>query len=466
MSEETVPIEQLIERARRAQTAFAANPSQERFDQAALAVGWALMEPARNRELSELAVATTGLGKVEDKVRKNHRKTLGLLRDIRNVTTCGMMSDDPDTGITTYARPVGVVGAVVPATNPVATPVNNVINALKGGNAIILSPSPAGALVCARLLEHIHAQLGRIQLAAELVQMIPPPVTKAKTRRLMELADLVVVTGSQDNVRRACASGRPAIGVGTGNVPVIVDETADLESAAEKITASKTFDHATSCSSENAIIVVDSIRTAFLEALEAREGILLGEPEAKKLRATLFQDGKLNRSVIARDMSILVAEASLDPRFKSARFLLIKGRGIGPEFPESGEKLALVSTLYTASDFANAARMAGDLLDHVGAGHSVGLHSTRDDRAHFLAQSLPTCRVIVNQAHCFATGGAFDNAVPFSLSMGCGSWGRNAIDENLHWRHFINRTQIVRPIPQLKPGLSEIFAPYWSVAGK
>jgi sulfoacetaldehyde dehydrogenase len=256
-SDEEAIIDELVARARKAQTAFERNGSQDLYDTAALAAAWALMEPARNEELATMAVEMTGLGNVADKITKNHRKTLGLLRDIRDAKTHGVIEDDTSTGITRIARPIGVIGAVVPSTNPVATPTNNVVNALKCGNAIILSPSPKGVGVCERLLEYIHAEFDKTGLDHDLVQMVPAPVSKVKAQRLMETADLLVVTGSQDNVRRAYSSGTPAIGVGAGNVTVIVDETADLAAAAGKITASKCFDNATSCSSENVLVVVD-----------------------------------------------------------------------------------------------------------------------------------------------------------------------------------------------------------------
>ena len=157
-------VDDIVARARIAQERFAEGATQERYDQAALAAAWALMEPQRNRELSQMAVATTGLGNVDDKMIKNHRKTLGLLRDIKNAVTTGVIKEDTEKGITEYARPIGVVGSVVPSTNPAATPTNNVINALKCGNAIVLSPSPKGNEVCARLLEAMHQEFDKIGL--------------------------------------------------------------------------------------------------------------------------------------------------------------------------------------------------------------------------------------------------------------------------------------------------------------
>ena len=467
ISDDAAIVETLMERARVAQAAYERNGSQEAYDRTALAAAWALMEPSRNAELAAMAVETTGLGNVADKITKNHRKTLGLLRDIEGAKTFGVTGDDPATGITEIARAKGVIGAVVPSTNPVATPVNNAVNALKGGNAIVLSPSPKGNVVCEKLIGYIHAEFAKIGADPALVQMVPAPSSKAKTQALMETCDLLVVTGSQDNVRRAYSSGTPALGVGAGNVTVIVDETADLADAARKITASKTFDNATSCSSENALVVVDAVREDFLRELYAAGGRFLEGRHAKTLTSALFGGGGLNRHMIARGLPEMLAAAGVVvPDAETARFVLVPGEGIGPDYPESGEKLSLVTTLYSARDFDHARQVASDILSHQGAGHSIGLHSTDDARARLLGQTIPTCRVIVNQAHCFATGGSFDNGMPFSLSMGCGSWGGNSIDDNLHWRHFINTTKIVRTIPVNEPSLDAIFGEYWQAAGR
>jgi len=293
------------------------------------------------------------------------RKTLGLMRDIKDAKTYGIISEDAATGITEIARPIGVVGAVVPSTNPAATPANNIINALKGGNAIVLSPSPKGVPACETLIRYIYDEFDKFGLDHDLVQMVPAPGSKAKTQRMLETTDLVVVTGSQDNVRRAYTCGTPAIGVGAGNVTVIVDETADLDAAAEKIAASKTFDNATSCSSENALVVVDAIA------------------------------------------DVMIRELDLDVPAKT-RFVAVETDGIGPKSPLSGEKLSRVVALYRAQDFDSAAATTARILGHQGAGHSIGLHSTNEERAIALGRAIPTCRVIVNQAHCFATGGAFE----------------------------------------------------------
>lgn len=456
-------LDAIIDRSRAAQQRFETEGSQHRYDRAAQAVAWAIMEPSRNRELAELAVETTGLGNVPDKITKNHRKTLGLMRDIKGVTTFGVISDDKATGITEIARPMGVVGAIVPSTNPAATPANNIINAIKCGNSIVVAPSPKGVASCERLLEFIYAEFEKIGEDPDLVQMVPAPGSKEKTQRLMEACDKIICTGSQNNVHRAQTAGTPAVAVGAGNVAVIVDETADLDAAAQKIKASKTFDNATSCSSENSAIIVDAIYDDFIAAMARAGGALVDDEEG--IIKKLWPDGHLNRSVIAQDADKMIEALELDVP-EGTDFIAVPTKGIGPEHPLSGEKLSRVLALYRASDFEDAVNVAQTIQLYMGAGHSVGIHTSVDERTMTLAKAIPTSRIIVNQAHTFATGGSFNNGMPFSLSMGCGSWGGNAINENLHWKHFLQSTKIIREIPPVEPALEDIFDGYWKDAGK
>jgi sulfoacetaldehyde dehydrogenase len=453
----------LVARARAAQTAFDA-ATQEEVDQVVIAAGWAIVDPEHNRALAELAVRDTGLGNMADKIAKNRRKTMGLLRDLAGARSVGVISEDENNGLVEIARPVGVVGAVTPSTNPAATPANNIINALKGRNAIIVAPSPKGASTLALLVTYIHAELDRVGVPRDLVQQLPAPVTREVTNELMRQVDLVVATGSQTNVRAAYTSGTPAIGVGAGNVAVIVDETADLADAADKIARSKMFDNATSCSSENSVIAVTAIAEPLLAALAAAGGALLDSDEARQLERAMFVDGRPAPEFVAQAAPAIVLRAGLArPELLDAGFLIVEETGVGAAHPFSGEKLSPVLTFYRAGDFAAATALAQRLLRHQGAGHSVGLHTGAERRAVELGLTLPVCRVIVNQAHCFATGGSFDNALPFSLSMGCGTWGRNSISNNLNYRHFLNITRVVRPLPPERvrePTEEDLFGAY------
>jgi len=293
--------------------------------------------------------------------------------------------------------------------------------------------------------------------------MVSTPPSKSKTKRLMELADLLVVTGSQNNVRAGYSSGTPALGVGQGNVVTILDETADLNDAAKKIVKSKTFDNATSCSSENSVIAVRSIYKEALVALKSAGGLVLDEDETKRVINLHWQDGKMNTALLAQDIDIILDKTGLAHRADgNTRFLILPTTKVGPSAVISGEKMSQFLSLYMAEDFDDAVNLAIKIQDYQGAGHSLGLHSKNDERAHQLAMVAKTCRVIVNQAHCFATGGFFNNGLPFSLSMGCGSWGGNSIDGNLNWEYFINEVKVVREIEENKPDLEDVFSEYWA----
>ena len=458
----------VVARARAAQRS-ADRWTQAEADEAAVAAGWAIVEPARNRALAELAVRDTGLGNVADKIAKNRRKTMGLLRDLQGARSVGIIDENADRGLIEIARPVGVVAAITPSTNPAATPANNIINALKGRNAIVLAPSPKGSSTLELLLRFVHAELDRIGAPRDLVIALPAPITRERTFELMRQADLVVATGSATNVRAAYESGTPAIGVGVGNVAVIVDESADVDEAAAKIARSKTFDNATSCSSENSIVAVDAIADRLLEALGREGGELLDSAESVQLARTMFPDGRLSQAFIAQDAASIAERAGLArPALRRARFLIVCEEDVGRAHPFSREKLSPVLAFYRAADFAAARARAAELLEHQGAGHSIGLHTRTPQRATELGLTLPVCRVIVNQAHCFATGGSYDNALPFSLSMGCGTWGGNSISENLGYRHFLNITRVVHPFAPERvrePDEAELFGRYRATHG-
>jgi sulfoacetaldehyde dehydrogenase len=455
----------LMQRARAAQ-ALLAEADQARTDEAVRALAWSLYKPEHARELAELAVADTGLGNVPDKIIKKQRKTFGTLRDLLRAKTVGEIERDERRGLVKFAKPIGVVGAVTPSTNPGATPVSKAMMAIKGRNAMIIAPSPLGYRTTALAVKYMREALEQIGLPQDLVQILPAPVTKETTQAVMEAVDLVVVTGSQDNVRRAYRSGTPAIGVGAGNVPVIIDETADLDSAAAKIAASKTFDNATSCSTENAVVIVDAVYEQAIAALKRAGGYLVDAQQKQIVQSELWKNGKLNRHLIARDMDVLAKAFGLPTAAARAGFILVEESGIGKAFPLSGEKLALVLTVYRAADFAEAEQIARRILDFQGRGHSIGLHTTRLDRAHALAERFPVVRVLVNFAHTFGNGGGFDSGLEFTLTMGCGSWQKNSISENLNYRHFINITHLVVPIPEDQPSEEELFGPHWTRYGR
>jgi len=461
------PVESIVEQGHIAQQAY------EQYTQAQVnlvveAVAWAILEPKRNQELAELAVKDTGLGDVADKFKKNFRKTLGLIRDLSTAKTVGVISEDLKTGLTEYARPVGVVVAITPSTNPGATPINKILNALKCRNAVVVAPSPKGYSTCARLLEFVHQQLDLVNAPRDLVQMLPFPITKDSTNELMRLADLVVATGSQANIRAAYSCGTPAFGVGAGNVLAIIDEHADLNGAATKITQSKIFDNATSCSSENGVVICTNVYSGAIKALENAGGVMLDGADKKRLEQVMFQGGKLTSTLTAQYPSVIAERAQLqNPKAKNAKFLMVEEEGYGPSAPFSGEKLCPVLTVWKSADFKAAQDLVANVYNYQGNGHSVGLHTAlsgevMEQRAATLAENLKVARVIVNQAHTIATGGSFENGLPFSLSMGCGTWGKNNFSDNMTYRHYLNITRVVRPIPERVPRVEDLLKDYFT----
>lgn len=456
----TKTVGMLVQKAKIAQLDFE-KYNQEQVNEVITAVAWAICNPLNNKLIAELSVSSTNLGKKEDKIIKNRRKTLGLLRDLQQAKSVGVILEDKKTGIIEIAKPVGVVAAVTPSTNPAATPINNILNALKGRNAIIISPSPAGQKVFQELLNYINNELEKISAPENLIQTLPSPVNKDLTKELMKQVDLVIVTGSQNNVREAYSSGTPAIGVGQGNVTVIIDETCDLKDAARKIRLSKTFDYATSCSSENNLVVVKKVYDEFIKLLELEDGLLLNADQKKSLQNILWINGKLNKNILAKPAPILCKEIDLKKDYsEKTEFLIVEEQGIGTGYPFSGEKLSPVLSIYKVKDFQDAKNISNKILNYQGKGHSIGIYTQDSSRSMELGLELPVCRVIVNQAHTFATGGSFTNGLPFSLSMGCGTWGRNSIDDNLNYKHFINITRISTEIPGREPTLKDFFEKY------
>ncbi len=303
----------------------------------------------------------------------------------------------------------------------------------------------------------------RIRKSAEALGYRPDPMLA----KLMAQADLVVATRSRDNVKAAYQSGKPALGVGAGNVAAIVLPSADPVVTSARIATSKTFDHATSCSSENSLIVVEGAWERLLAALRAEGGVLATPAEKACLAEALFPDGRLSPRLIARPATEIARLAGLfGPAYESCRFILVSEEGVGAQFPFSGEKLSPVLTVYRVPDFDAAIAQVRRLYEYQGQGHSVGIHGANAEQQLRLGLDLPVCRVIVDQVHCYAVGGSFANGLPFSLSMGCGTWAGNSFSDNLNYRHFLNITRIVRPIPERVPSKEEIFGDYWRLFGK
>lgn len=463
-------VSECVTRARAAQRAYA-QYSQQQVDDAVAAVAWAGYSHAE--VLARVAVDDTGIGNYEDKVAKNRRKTLGTMRDLKGAASVGTIRTDSARGITEIAKPVGIVGVLTPVTNPGATVINNIMIVLKGGNGIILAPHPKGERTCAAVVELARAALARVGAPEDLVQYVSLTASskeesKQRAQDLMREVDLVLVTAGPGNVKMAYSSGTPALGVGVGNAPVIIDATAHIDEAADKIVRSKTFDCATSCSSENSLVIEDTVYDATRHALQARGGYLLSPAEKTRLQAVMWSpNGMLSRDVVGQPAPKIARLAGLTaPSAVDARFLIVEEQGIGKTFPFSGEKMSPVLTVYRFRTFEEALDTVERILAYQGEGHSCGIHTFDEDHVARLAAMARVGRVLVNQAHCIGNGGDFANGLDFTLSLGAGTWGGNSTSDNITYRHFINTTRVSRVIPARVPTEEDMWGDYFARYGR
>ena len=453
-------VTEVVDRARAAQERFT-RATQAQVDEVVTGAAWAGYSNADH--LARLAIEETGIGVLEDKAAKNRRKTLGTLRDLKGAKSVGVINVDRERGITEIAKPAGIVAALTPLTNPGATPINNIMITLKGRNAVILAPHPKGERTCAEVVRLVHRELAKLDAPLDLVQLFSlqaPDKAQSKQRanELMRQVDLVLATTGPPSVRAAYSSGTPALGVGLGNVPVIVDSSADIDVAADKIVRSKTFDNATSCSSENALVIAADVYQPMIEALRARGGYLVSAVEKASLQDAMWQGGSLSRHVVAQPATAIAARAGIDA--SATKFLVVEEDGIGEQYPFSGEKLSPVLTVYRFAGFEQGLEIVKKILNYQGKGHSCGIHTRDEDHIGRLAEATDVCRVLVNQAHCIGNGGDFANGLAFTLSMGAGTWGRNSTCDNITYRHFLNITRIARPIAAAIPTEDEMFGEY------
>ena len=454
----------IVDRARKAQ-AVVAEWSQDQIDRVVAAVGWAVYQEQNAIACAKLAAEETGMGNYDHKLGKHRKKTLGTLRDLHGVKSCDLIEVDSARGLMKFAKPVGVIGALTPVTNPSSTLCCNGLSILKGRNAVIFAPHPSAKRTASLTVEFMRAGLKQAGAPEDLVQAIAEPSIPL-TQELMGAVDLVVATGGGAMVKAAYSSGKPAYGVGAGNAVCIVDETADLADAALKIFQSKTFDNATSCSAENSVIIHASVYDQMVEQLQSRGGYFCKGGERATLRAYLWPDGThLNRDVPGRAARVIAQAAGLAVP-ASTTFLMAEGEKVGPEDPFSGEKLSPVLTVWKFSTFPEAIELVRKLTNFVGRGHSCGIHTTSEDRILELGARVPVSRIMVRQPQCYANSGDYVNGMPFSLTLGCGTWGGNIASENVTWKHFINTTWVSLPIPAVLPNEDEIFGHHWAKYGK
>ena len=447
-------IASLVKRARAAQ-AVAENFTQEKVDELVTAIVWDIVKDGPAQKISQMAVEESRMGNYESKYAKLMVKLKGGLRDMKGVKSIGVIEKDEKKGIIKIAKPVGVVGGVLPCTNPEATPVLKVIMAIKTRNAIILAPHPRTKKTNTYIVQLVRETLKKYGAPEDLVIGIEEPSLES-SNELMRQCDLVVATGGGALVHAAYSSGTPAYGVGQGNSVVVVDETADLKDAANKIMRSKTFDFATSCSTENALVIQNQVYDELVKCLKQEGGYLVNSAEKVKLQKAMWVDGHLNAAIIAQSLPTIARVAGLDIPAE-CKFIMVEETGIGPEFPFSGEKLSMVTALYHYEKFQEAIDTVNAITNYHGRGHSCGIHSFNEDHIMKLSLQTKTSRIMVRQPQCLANSGAWTNGMPMTLTLGCGTWGRNASTDNITWQKLINVTWVSMPIPSNQPTDEELF---------
>ncbi|MEK9890704.1 MAG: aldehyde dehydrogenase family protein [Gammaproteobacteria bacterium] len=438
----------LIKRSRAAQQQIE-HYTQEQVDDLIRAMVWAVAKPGVAEEIAQFTVDETQLGNYDGKFLKIQRKTRATLMDIIDDKSVGILEEDPERNIVKIAKPMGVIGALAPSTNPEATPVIKAIHAVKGRNSIIVAPHPRAKLTNKKICDLMRDAIEKMGAPADLVIAIEIPSLET-TNELMQQCDRVLATGGGAMVTAAYSSGTPALGVGVGNAVITVDDTADLDDAATKIHMSKTLDLAASCSSDNSVILVDSIYEPMLERLKAKGGYLCNAEEKEKLRNTIWDDeGHLNTAIVAQPAQKIASMAGLDVP-ETTEFYIVIEEGWGKDFPFSGEKLSVVMALYRASDIDHAIELTNNIQSYQGQGHSCGIYSSSDENIMKLADATRTSRVMVNQPQAASNSGNLWNGMRQTFSLGCGSWGGNGTNNNISWRDLINETWISKPLAQPK----------------
>lgn len=457
-------IDALIARARQAQQEIEFWP-QDKVDLMVAAAAWETYKPEMAQQIARLAVEETGMGLYEHKLLKHQKKTLGTLRDMQGVKSVGVIEEIPEKGLIKIAKPVGVIGALTPVTNCEATFPAKALPALKCRNAIIFAPHPRAKQTAALVVESLRAGLAKVGAPLDLIQTIAEPSIDL-SKELMSKVDLVVATGGGPMVKSAYSSGTPAYGVGAGNAVVIVDETADLQAAAQKIYHGKTFDNATSCSSENSVVLQAGIYDQMVANLKAQGGYWCDEAERAQLRQAMWPDGvHLNKDIVAQPVMKIASLAGLDVP-EGTTFLMAAGKHVGDDDPFCKEKLSLVLTVWKYGEFEEAIQLVENITALNGSGHSCGIHTTNDAHVLELGTRARVSRMMVNQAHSLGNSGNYNNGMPFTLTLGCGTWGGNITTENLHWKHFMNVTWVSKPIEPVVPKEEELFADVWRQFGK
>lgn len=456
--EEKQHAQELLERAQAAQRQIV-NLDQAAVDRAIQAVGWATSNEKTFTRLARMGVEESGLGDWEGRPNKRF-KIKGILRDALRQKSMGIVEEIPEKGLVKYAKPVGVIAALVPTTNPALTPPGIGIYALKAKNAVVFSPHPRAKQTTFETVRVMREALRKIGVPEDVYVCAEKPSIPL-AQELMAICDLTIATGGPAMAKEAHSSGKPAYAAGQGNSTMVIDETADIEEAAHNTMLSKMSDFGSGCSADGNLIVEATIYDAFLEQLQKEGGYLVSNEEKKKLEPVLWQDGHRTIDTIACKASMIAEKAGFAiPDDK--KFLIIQEENIGKEYPFSTEKLGTFLSIFKYAGFENALDMVTRIYSIQGKGHSCGIYSFNDDHIHQLALTAPVSRMMVRQPQSKANAGAFNNGMPMTSSMGCGVWAGNITGENISLKHYLNYTWVARTIPEDKPDDEELFGEFYN----
>ena len=433
---------------------------QDRLDRLSQAIAWYAGNEKTFTRLAQQGVDESGIGDREGRPAKRFKIHM-VLRDVLRTPSTGIVEVDEEKGLVKYAKPAGVIASLIPMTNPAMTPPVTGVSAANARNAVIFSPHPRTAHTTFEMVEVMRAACHAAGAPEDLFQSIRKPSIPL-TQHLMEICDLTLATGGKPMVKAAYSSGRPAYGVGAGNSSIVIDETADLEIAAQNTRISKTSDFGSGCSADGNIIIQRSIYDDMVKALEAEGGFLCSDEEKAMLEAAMW-DEKGNRTfptiACPPQQTAKVAGFSIP---EDRKFLMVENQGqIGPQHKFSKEKLTTLMALYHFDTFDDALDTVRQIYNTGGKGHSCGIYSHNDDHIDRLARLAPVSRMMVRQPQSKANAGAWTNGMPMTSSLGCGIWGGNITNENVTMKHMMNYTWVSRPIPEDRPSEPDLFGEFY-----
>jgi succinate-semialdehyde dehydrogenase len=396
--------------------------------------------------LAHMAIDETGIGNYEDKILKNRGKARVIWNSLKGKLSRGVIGEDLENNLVFVAKPMGIVGAVCPVTNPIVTPMCNGMFALKTGNAVIFAPAGKAQRCAAHLTTEFMRIVRKHGGPDHLIQTISK-CSRAKTLELMSAVDVVVATGGAAMVKSAYSSGKPSYGVGAGNVPVIIDRDVDLKEAIAKIITGAAFDNGIICSHEQFVLTPEESydQTVQLFIATGKVWFTNDEQQVQKFREVLFKDGQLNKDTVGKTPREIAAMAGIIVP-ASAYIILLPALGAGTADVLAKEKLCPVVAILPYATFQDAVSKAKANLLVEGAGHSAALHSNNEHNIREAGVQLPISRLVVNQISALSAGGSFSNGFAPTTTLGCGSWGGNSISENLDYKHLMNVARIGKVI--------------------